>query len=146
MSTDTPGGEMRLWGGRFGGGSAPELDRINRSLPLDWRLWPYEVEVDRAWIAELAEAGVVDGPTRDRILDGLAAVEARLAAGSNEADDARVQTATATGGVLDGHGEEALEVRSVQHQAVGGAGKHVDTDPPEQNPLGFGNELIAWSD
>ncbi|HSH45557.1 MAG TPA: hypothetical protein VK966_06860 [Longimicrobiales bacterium] len=26
--------EARLWGGRFASGPAPELDRLNRSLPL----------------------------------------------------------------------------------------------------------------
>ena len=80
MNTDGPE-EMRLWGGRFETGPAPELDRINRSLPLDWRLWPYELAVDRAWIEELAAAGLLDGEGRDRILSGLAAVEARLQAG-----------------------------------------------------------------
>jgi argininosuccinate lyase len=80
MNTDGTD-EMRLWGGRFEGGPAPELDRINRSLPLDWRLWPYELAVDRAWIEELAAAGLLDGESRDRILSGLAVVEARLQAG-----------------------------------------------------------------
>jgi argininosuccinate lyase len=111
MSSDAPGGEMRLWGGRFGGGPAPELDRINRSLPLDWRLWPYEVEVDRAWIAELAEAGVVDGPTRDRILAGLAAVEARLVAGNPGAEaDEDVHTLVERW-LADEIGDEASQVR-----------------------------------
>ncbi|MBT8479125.1 MAG: argininosuccinate lyase [Gemmatimonadetes bacterium] len=77
----TNDGEMRLWGGRFEGGPAPELDRINRSLPLDWRLWPYELAVDRAWVSELAAAGLLDDESHGRILDGLAAVEIRLAAG-----------------------------------------------------------------
>ncbi|MBT8462903.1 MAG: argininosuccinate lyase [Gemmatimonadetes bacterium] len=77
----TNDGEMRLWGGRFEGGPAPELDRINRSLPLDWRLWPYELAVDRAWVGELTAAGLLDDESHGRILDGLAAVEIRLAAG-----------------------------------------------------------------
>jgi len=80
MNTDGTD-EMRLWGGRFEGGPAPELDRINRSLPLDWRLWPHELAVDRAWVDELAAAGLLDGDSRDRILSGLTAVEARLQAG-----------------------------------------------------------------
>ena len=111
MNTDSSGDEMRLWGGRFVGGPAPELDRINRSQPLDWRLWPYEVEVDRAWIAELAAAGVVDGPTRDRILAGLAAVEARLAAGSPAAEaDEDVHTLVERW-LADEIGDEASQVR-----------------------------------
>ena len=59
MTTDGTNDRMRLWGERFASGPAPALDRINRSLPVDWRLWPYELAVDRAWIAELASAGLV---------------------------------------------------------------------------------------
>jgi len=77
---------MRLWGGRFGGGSAPELDRINRSLPVDWRLWPHELVVDRAWVAELAAAGWLEESARTRILAGLEVVERRLAAGDLAAE------------------------------------------------------------
>lgn len=77
---------MRLWGGRFGGGPAPELDRINRSLPVDWRLWPYELAVDRAWVAELAAAGWLEESARTRILAGLEVVEGRLAAGDLAAE------------------------------------------------------------
>jgi argininosuccinate lyase len=108
MTTD---GEMRLWGSRFEGGPAPALDRINRSLPLDWRLWPYELEVDRAWVAELAEAGLLDDPTRDRILAGLAVVEDRLAAGDPGAEpDEDVHTLVERW-LADEIGEEASQVR-----------------------------------
>jgi argininosuccinate lyase len=84
MTTDGTNDGMRLWGGRFASGPAPALDRINRSLPQDWRLWPYELAVDRAWIDELAQADLVDERTRDRILAGLSVVEDRLAAGNPE--------------------------------------------------------------
>lgn len=81
MNSGTGNGEARLWGGRFEDGPAASLDRINRSLPVDWRLWPYELAVDRAWVAELAEVGLLPEPTRDLILAGLDAVQARLADG-----------------------------------------------------------------
>ncbi len=64
-----------------GAGPAPELDRLNRSLPFDWRLWPHEIAVDRAWIAELAEIGLLSRPDADRLRDGLDAVAARLSIG-----------------------------------------------------------------
>ena len=108
MSDD---GEMRLWGGRFEGGPAPELDRINRSLPLDWRLWPYELAVDRAWARELAVAGLIDGRTRDRIFRGLDAVEARLESGEPGLEpDEDVHTLVERW-LADEIGDEASQVR-----------------------------------
>ncbi|MFQ5888933.1 MAG: argininosuccinate lyase [Gemmatimonadota bacterium] len=68
----------RLWGARFAGGAAPELDRLNRSLPIDWRLWPFELRVDRAWLAELVAVGAVSEAEAERLGQGLAAVERRL--------------------------------------------------------------------
>ena len=103
--------EMRLWGGRFAGGPAPELDRINRSLPLDWRLWPYELAVDRAWTGELAAAGLIDERTRDRILNGLDAVEARLESGEPGLEpDEDVHTLVERW-LADEIGDEASQVR-----------------------------------
>lgn len=37
----------RLWGGRFAAEPAPELDRLNRSLPLDRRLWREDIAGSR---------------------------------------------------------------------------------------------------
>jgi argininosuccinate lyase len=107
----TNDGEMRLWGGRFEGGPAPELDRINRSLPLDWRLWPYELAVNRAWVGELAEAGLLESETRDRILAGLAVVETRLQAGAPGLEpDEDVHTLVERW-LSDEIGDEASQVR-----------------------------------
>ncbi len=107
----TDDGEMRLWGGRFEGGPAPELDRINRSLPLDWRLWPYELAVDRAWVGELVAAGLIDEGTRDRILAGLVAVEARLDSGDPGLEpDEDVHTLVERW-LADEIGDEASQVR-----------------------------------
>jgi argininosuccinate lyase len=111
MSAGAEDGGMRLWGGRFGDGPAPELDRINRSLPLDWRLWPYELAVDRAWIDELAEAGLVDAPARERILAGLSVVEDRMTAGRPEREpDEDVHTLVERW-LAEEIGEEASQVR-----------------------------------
>jgi len=70
----------RLWGGRFTDGPAPELDRINRSLPVDWRLWPYELAVDRAWVDELAEIGAIEADVAARLRDALEGVRSRFEA------------------------------------------------------------------
>jgi argininosuccinate lyase len=76
----TPGG---LWGGRFSEPPARALERINRSLPFDWHLWPYELRVDRAWIDELERIGTYDAETATTLRAGLDAVEARLAEGED---------------------------------------------------------------
>jgi argininosuccinate lyase len=74
-----PTAPSRLWGGRHAGGPAEELDRINRSLPLDWRLWPFEIEVDRAWVDELVAIGRLRSADGQRLHEGLDLVERRLA-------------------------------------------------------------------
>jgi argininosuccinate lyase len=76
--TDVPssGG---LWGGRFDGGMAPDMVPLNRSLPVDHRLWKEDLRGSRAWARALARAGVLSEEERDVLLEGLDRVEARLA-------------------------------------------------------------------
>jgi argininosuccinate lyase len=76
----TPARPRGLWAGT-GAGPAPELDRLNRSLPFDWRLWPYEIAVDRAWVGELANLGLLARTDAKRLREGLDAVAARLSIG-----------------------------------------------------------------
>jgi len=75
-----------LWGDRFVTGMAPELECLNRSLSTDHCLWPFELEVDRAWIDELAELGCIGAQERDLLADALDAVEERLRLGRPEAE------------------------------------------------------------
>jgi len=79
-ASSSPGG---LWGGRFSEPPARALERINRSLPFDWHLWPYELRVDRAWVDELERIGTLDAETAATLRAGLDAVEARLAEGED---------------------------------------------------------------
>ena len=74
-----------LWGGRFAAGPAPELDRLNRSLPVDRRLWRHDIRGSRAWADALAGAGVLTEAEAEALIEGLAVVESRLA-GWSEAD------------------------------------------------------------
>jgi argininosuccinate lyase len=79
----------RLWGGRVSTGPALALDRLNRSLPFDHRLGPFEIEIDRAWVDELAHIEVIDEDQAQLLHSGLDAVEKRLQAGepAHEADE-----------------------------------------------------------
>lgn len=69
-----------LWGGRFEDGLAGEMEALNRSLDVDWRLWPQDVRGSRAWARGLARAGILSSAEAGRIDAGLATVAGRLEA------------------------------------------------------------------
>jgi argininosuccinate lyase len=68
----------RLWGGRFAAEPAAEMDRLNRSLPVDLRLWREDVAGSQAWASAIAVAGVVTHAEWLRLQAGLDRVAARL--------------------------------------------------------------------
>lgn len=91
-STEAPG-VRRLWGGRFGGGPAPSLEELNRSLPVDRRLWREDIEASRAWVQALFGAGVIDAAEADTLDRGLHRVASRIAAGAADgAQDEDIHT------------------------------------------------------
>ena len=94
MTREGPGKPTgALWGGRFEGGMAPEMEPLNRSLGSDFRLWREDVRGSRAWAGALLGAGVIDEAEHRAIAEGLARVEARLPAGIPEgATDEDVHT------------------------------------------------------
>ncbi len=72
-----------LWGSRFEpGGLAPEADALNRSLPIDGRLWREELEVAAAWTEALGALGVLQVAEAKQLLEGLERVGVRLADGA----------------------------------------------------------------
>ena len=83
----------KLWGGRFAGESAPALDALNRSIGVDFRLWPFDVRLSKAWAIALWSAGVVTVEESLALEHGLDAVAARLRAGAQPvASDEDVHT------------------------------------------------------
>ena len=83
----------QLWGGRFAAGPARALDALNRSLPIDIRLWPHDIRGSQAWAGALHRAGVLDGDEAQALGDGLARVAERLQAGEGtDAPDEDVHT------------------------------------------------------
>ena len=86
-------GAHRLWGGRFGAQAAAALEAVNRSIGVDFRLWPHDVELSKAWAMALRSAGVLTEEECRAIEAGLDAVAARLdAGGSPEPSDEDVHT------------------------------------------------------
>lgn len=75
------GSEHKLWGGRFAGGPAPELEAVNRSITTDLRLWPFDIELSRAWASALGSAGVLSAAEVTAIREGLERVAGRIQAG-----------------------------------------------------------------
>jgi argininosuccinate lyase len=71
-----------MWGGRFAEPMDPRLDRLNRSLPVDRRLWREDLATNRAWVRALEGVGVLAAGERERLLAGLDVVEGQLAAGA----------------------------------------------------------------
>ena len=80
MSNDS--GTHKLWGGRFAGGPSPLLDAINRSIGTDFRLWPHDVRLSRAWALALSKAGVFTAEEAEQLRSGLDRVAMRIAAGA----------------------------------------------------------------
>ena len=75
----------KLWGGRFAGRPAPEFDALNSSIDVDFRLWPFDVQLSKAWAMALYKASVLTLDECNEIEAGLDAVGARLAAGEQAA-------------------------------------------------------------
>lgn len=72
---------MALWGGRFEGGPAAEMQEFSESLGTDLRMWAEDILGSRAQVTMLAEVGLVSPEERDEILGGLDKVAAELKAG-----------------------------------------------------------------
>ena len=51
---------QRLWGGRFTAEPSADMDRLNRSLPVDRRLWREDIVGSQAWArARRSSASIV---------------------------------------------------------------------------------------
>ncbi|HXQ27976.1 MAG TPA: argininosuccinate lyase [Gemmatimonadales bacterium] len=72
----------QMWGGRFTVGASEALDALNRSLPVDHRLWPQDVAASKAWVHALGRVGVLGPAEETLLLDGLDRVAERLADGA----------------------------------------------------------------
>lgn len=91
--TAREGDGHKLWGGRFAGGPAPELEAVNRSIGTDIRLWPFDIALSKAWADGLAQAGVLSRDDATAIREGLDRVATRIERGEQPiASDEDVHT------------------------------------------------------
>jgi argininosuccinate lyase len=80
--TEVPPPPHQMWGGRFTLAPSEALDALNRSLPVDHRLWPQDVTASKAWVHALGRVGVVSAAEEGQLLEGLERVAERLADGA----------------------------------------------------------------
>ena len=75
----------KLWGGRFGAPTSSDFDALNHSIGIDFRLWPHDIRLSKAWAVALWNAGVLTLEESSAIEAGLDAVAQRLAGGARPA-------------------------------------------------------------
>ncbi|HEX9968389.1 MAG TPA: argininosuccinate lyase [Solirubrobacterales bacterium] len=73
---------------RFRKDPDPRFWRLNRSLPFDWQLAPYDIDQSKAHARGLCQLGVLDEDELERICDGLDRVRERIGGHGFEFEDA----------------------------------------------------------
>jgi argininosuccinate lyase len=73
---------QRLWGGRFAGGPAEIMQRINASIDVDRRMYLQDIAGSRAHCAMLVSAGILSRADGGKIQKGLDQVEREITAGA----------------------------------------------------------------
>jgi argininosuccinate lyase len=69
------------WGGRFAGGPAEIMQRINASIGFDQKLWRQDIMGSRAHAAMLAHTGIISRDDARAITVGLEGIAAEIAEG-----------------------------------------------------------------
>ncbi|MDQ6717999.1 MAG: lyase family protein, partial [Gemmatimonadota bacterium] len=116
----------KLWGGRFASPTAAALDALNRSIGVDFRLWPFDIRLSRAWALALRDAGVLTPPEADTIRRGLEAVAQRIEAGE----------------IVDPQDEDVhTMVDRLLHEAVGDVASKLHTGRSRNDQVATGSRL-----
>ena len=77
-------GPSSIWGGRFGGGPAEAMQRINASIEFDYRLYSQDIQGSLAHAAMLVSQGILAPEDGDAIAGGLNGILAEIEAGKFE--------------------------------------------------------------
>jgi argininosuccinate lyase len=80
--TAAPSGPSTIWGGRFAGGPAAIMARINASIDVDRRLYRQDIEASRAHCTMLMAQGIIPAEDGEAILAGLETVRQEIEAGT----------------------------------------------------------------
>ena len=79
---------MTLWGGRFDSAPADAMAALSRSVHFDWRLAPYEIEVNLIHLKNLVEQDVVSKENGKNIETALLGLAKDIGSGSFKYTDA----------------------------------------------------------
>jgi argininosuccinate lyase len=79
---------MKMWSGRFAGGTDPQFEQWQRSFPFDRRLLPYEIAASKVHAEALFGAGVL---TRDELAATLAGLDRFVSEGVPADDDPAIE-------------------------------------------------------
>ncbi len=82
MTEQKKSGSEKLWGGRFGEGTAASVEAFTASIHYDCRLYRYDIAGSKAHAAMLADNGVLSREELVAITDGLTAIENEISAGT----------------------------------------------------------------
>ena len=73
---------MTLWGGRFDSAPADAMAALSKSVHFDWRLAPYEIEVNLIHLKNLVDQGVVSKENGKKIENALLDLAKDIGSGS----------------------------------------------------------------
>jgi len=79
---------MTLWGGRFDSAPAGAMAALSKSIHFDWRLAPYEIEVNLIHLKNLVEQDVVSKENGKKIESALLQLAKDIGSGSFKYTDA----------------------------------------------------------
>jgi argininosuccinate lyase len=82
MSNNDSSGASRMWGGRFAGGPAAIMQRINASIDFDKRLFAQDIRGSKAHARMLVRQGILAAADGDAILAGLDTVLQEIESGN----------------------------------------------------------------
>ena len=72
---------MTLWGGRFESSPAQAMAALSRSVGFDWRLAPYEIEVNLVHLSNLVDQNIVTKDDGAKIKSALIELASDIGSG-----------------------------------------------------------------
>lgn len=73
-----------VWKSTLNPGLSPELHAMHRSMDVDWKLWPYDLQGSRARLEILLRAGLLSREDGDQLTEAMDQVHAEISAGAHE--------------------------------------------------------------